>query len=61
MFEKWNAQLGKFVDVRYESYDELKYPNREYLKSNCKGCPSDCGVGYDHDSLTCRRCSGFDD
>jgi hypothetical protein len=61
MFERWDFSKGKFIDVRYEPYDERKYPNREYAKNDCSNCPNNGGIGYDHDSLTCRECSGFED
>jgi len=38
MFKKWDAQQGKFIDIRYSTYDEQKYPNRKYLKYDCDGC-----------------------
>jgi len=61
MFEKWDAQQGKFIDIRYSTYDEQKYPNRKYLKNDCDGCDKNNGIGYDFDSLSCRRCIGFED
>jgi hypothetical protein len=60
MFKKWDVKQGKFIDIRYESYDKQEYPYRKYLKNNCNDCPDNVGIGYDHDSLFCRKCIGFE-
>ena len=57
-YKRWDSGGGTFQDVRFAPYDSNKYPYREHLKNDCSGCPNDCGVGFNWDSLTCRKCLG---